>query len=270
MLKVQNPGITGAFLFFGEIIMKIITWNVNGLRACMEKGWKEFFLQADADLFGIQETKLQPDQISLDLPGYHIYYNSAEKKGYSGTAVFAKKEPDSVRCGIGIEQHDHEGRVITLEYPDFYYVNCYTPNAQNELKRLPYRMQWENDFRQYLKELNMKKPVILSGDLNVAHEEIDLKNPKENRNNAGFSDEERGMMTELLKSGFTDVYRYLYPGKTEAYTWWSYRFRARERNAGWRIDYFIVSDDLLSSVRNCTILSDVTGSDHCPVMLEIF
>lgn len=270
MLKVQNPGITGAFLFFGEIIMKIITWNVNGLRACMEKGWKEFFLQADADLFGIQETKLQPDQISLDLPGYHIYYNSAEKKGYSGTAVFAKKEPESVRYGIGIDQHDHEGRVITLEYPDFYYVNCYTPNAQNELKRLAYRMQWENDFRQYLKSLNMAKPVILSGDLNVAHEEIDLKNPKENRNNAGFSDEEREKMTELLRSGFTDVYRFLYPEKTDAYTWWSYRFRARERNAGWRIDYFIISDDLKSSVSDCTILSDVTGSDHCPVMLEIF
>ena len=250
--------------------MKIITWNVNGLRACMDKGWMDFFLQADADLFGIQETKLQPEQISLDLPGYQIYFNSAEKKGYSGTAVFARKEPLSVSCGIGIEEHDHEGRVITLEYPDFYYVNCYTPNAQNELKRLSYRVRWEDDFRQYLKSLNMKKPVILCGDLNVAHQEIDLKNPKENRNNAGFTDEERGKMTELLKSGFTDAFRYLYPDRTDAYSWWSYRFRARERNAGWRIDYFIISDDLKKKVRDCMILSDVMGSDHCPVLLEIF
>ena len=249
--------------------MKLVTWNVNGLRACMAKGWLDFFNEIDADIFGIQETKLQPDQISLDLPGYHIYFNSAEKKGYSGTAVFAKKEPINVTRGIGIDEHDHEGRVLTLEYPEFFYVCCYTPNSQNELARLGYRMRWEQDFRYYLQGLNMKKPVILCGDLNVAHEEIDIKNPKENRRNAGFTDEERDKMSQLLASGFTDIFRKLYPDRRDAYSWWSYRFKARERNAGWRIDYFIISDDLCDRVRDCTILSDVYGSDHCPVLLEL-
>lgn len=221
--------------------MKFISWNVNGLRACVQKGFLDFFNSIDADFFCIQESKLQAGQIDLDLPGYHQYWNYAEKKGYSGTAIFAKNEPLSVSYGIGIEEHDKEGRVITLEYDNFYLVTCYTPNSQNELKRLPYRMQWEDDFREYLKTLDAKKPVVLCGDLNVAHNEIDLKNPKTNRKNAGFSDEERAKMTELLGSGFTDTFRYFYPDAEGIYSWWSYRFKAREKNAGWRIDYFITS-----------------------------
>ena len=247
--------------------MKLITWNVNGLRACLGKGFLDFFNAMDADAFCLQETKLQPHQIELDLPGYHIYWNSAEKKGYSGTALITKTEPLSVTCGLGIPEHDTEGRVITAEYEDFYLVCCYTPNAQNELARIDYRMQWEDDFRAYLMALDQKKPVVLCGDLNVAHEEIDLKNPKSNRGNAGFSDQERGKMTELLSSGFADSFRSLYPDKEGAYTWWSYRFNARKNNAGWRIDYFILSDRLLPRVEDQVIRSDVTGSDHCPVEL---
>ena len=221
--------------------MKLISWNVNGLRACIQKGFLDFFHETDADIFCIQESKLQEGQIDLPLPGYFSYWNYAKKKGYSGTAIFTKKEPLNVTYGIGIEEHDKEGRVITLEYPDFYMVTCYTPNSQNELARLPYRMQWEDDFRAYLKRLDGSKPVILCGDLNVAHEEIDLKNPKTNRKNAGFSDEEREKMTKLLDAGFTDTFRYFYPDTEQIYSWWSYRFRAREKNAGWRIDYFITS-----------------------------
>lgn len=228
--------------------MKFISWNVNGLRACVQKGFLDFFNSIDADFFCIQESKLQAGQIDLDLPGYHQYWNYAEKKGYSGTAIFAKNEPLSVSYGIGIEEHDREGRVITLEYDNFYLVTCYTPNSQNELKRLPYRMQWEDDFREYLKALDAQKPVVLCGDLNVAHNEIDLKNPKTNRKNAGFSDEERAKMTELLGSGFTDTFRYFYPDAEGIYSWWSYRFKAREKNAGWRIDYFITSS---ASMINC-------------------
>ena len=249
--------------------MKFISWNVNGLRACVQKGFLDFFNSIDADFFCIQESKLQAGQIDLDLPGYHQYWNYAEKKGYSGTAIFAKNEPLSVSYGIGIEEHDKEGRVITLEYDNFYLVTCYTPNSQNELKRLPYRMQWEDDFREYLKTLDAKKPVVLCGDLNVAHNEIDLKNPKTNRKNAGFSDEERAKMTELLGSGFTDTFRYFYPDAEGIYSWWSYRFKAREKNAGWRIDYFIVSDRLRDKIRRAEILADVEGSDHCPVLLEL-
>lgn len=247
--------------------MRLVTWNVNGLRACLGKGFLDFFQRVDADVVCLQETKLQPDQIALELPGYRLFWNSAEKKGYSGTAVFTRVEPLSVTCGIGLDAHDHEGRVITAEFDGFFLVCCYTPNAQNELARIDYRMQWEDDFRAYLMELDKKKPVVLCGDLNVAHEEIDLKNPKSNRGSAGFSDQERGKMTELLSSGFTDTFRALYPDRTGAYTWWSYRFNARKNNAGWRIDYFIVSDRLLPRVRDNIIHAEVEGSDHCPVEL---
>ena len=249
--------------------MKFISWNVNGLRACVQKGFLDFFNSIDADFFCIQESKLQAGQIDLDLPGYHQYWNYAEKKGYSGTAIFAKNEPLSVSYGIGIEEHDREGRVITLEYDNFYLVTCYTPNSQNELKRLPYRMQWEDDFREYLKTLDAKKPVVLCGDLNVAHNEIDLKNPKTNRKNAGFSDEERSKMTELLGSGFTDTFRYFYPDAEGIYSWWSYRFKAREKNAGWRIDYFITSKRINDKLKKAAIHTDVLGSDHCPVEVDI-
>ena len=249
--------------------MKFISWNVNGLRACVQKGFLDFFNSIDADFFCIQESKLQAVQIDLDLPGYHQYWNYAEKKGYSGTAIFAKNEPLSVSYGIGIEEHDREGRVITLEYDNFYLVTCYTPNSQNELKRLPYRMQWEDDFREYLKTLDAKKPVVLCGDLNVAHNEIDLKNPKTNRRNAGFSDEERAKMTELLGSGFTDTFRYFYPDAEGIYSWWSYRFKAREKNAGWRIDYFITSKRINDKLKKAAIHTDVLGSDHCPVEVDI-
>lgn len=249
--------------------MKFISWNVNGLRACVQKGFLDFFNSIDADFFCIQESKLQAGQIDLDLPGYHQYWNYAEKKGYSGTAIFAKNEPLSVSYGIGIEEHDKEGRVITLEYDNFYLVTCYTPNSQNELKRLPYRMQWEDDFREYLKTLDAKKPIVLCGDLNVAHNEIDLKNPKTNRKNAGFSDEERAKMTELLGSGFTDTFRYFYPDAEGIYSWWSYRFKAREKNAGWRIDYFITSKRINDKLKKAAIHTDVLGSDHCPVEVDI-
>lgn len=249
--------------------MKFISWNVNGLRACVQKGFLDFFNSIDADFFCIQESKLQAGQIDLDLLGYHQYWNYAEKKGYSGTAIFAQNEALSVSYGIGIEEHDKEGRVITLEYDNFYLVTCYTPNSQNELKRLPYRMQWEDDFREYLKTLDAKKPVVLCGDLNVAHNEIDLKNPKTNRKNAGFSDEERAKMTELLGSGFTDTFRYFYPDAEGIYSWWSYRFKAREKNAGWRIDYFITSKRINDKLKKAAIHTDVLGSDHCPVELDI-
>ena len=249
--------------------MKFISWNVNGLRACVQKGFLDFFNSIDADFFCIQESKLQAGQIDLDLPGYHQYWNYAEKKGYSGTAIFAKNEPLCVSYGIGIEEHDKEGRVITLEYDNFYLITCYTPNSQNELKRLPYRMQWEDDFREYLKTLDAKKPVVLCGDLNVAHNEIDLKNPKTNRKNAGFSDEERAKMTELLGSGFTDTFRYFYPDAEGIYSWWSYRFKAREKNAGWRIDYFITSKRINDKLKKAAIHTDVLGSDHCPVEVDI-
>lgn len=249
--------------------MKFISWNVNGLRACVQKGFLDYFHSVDADFFCIQESKLQEGQIALDLPGYHQYWNYAEKKGYSGTAIFAKKEPFSVSYGIGIDEHDREGRVITLEYDNFYLVTCYTPNSQNELARLPYRMTWEDDFLAYLKSLDVKKPVILCGDLNVAHEEIDLKNPKSNRQNAGFSDEERAKMTALLQAGFTDTFRYFYPDTEGLYSWWSYRFKAREKNAGWRIDYFITSERLAPQLKKAAIHTEIFGSDHCPVELDI-
>lgn len=249
--------------------MKLISWNVNGLRACMQKGFLDFFREADADIFCLQETKMQEGQLALDLPGYHQYWNYAEKKGYSGTAVFTKKEPLRVTFGIGVEEHDHEGRVITCEYEDFYFVTVYTPNSQDELKRLDYRMQWEDAFRAYLKGLEESKPVIVTGDMNVAHREIDLKNPKTNRRNAGFTDEERGKFTELLDAGFVDTYRYFYPDQEGIYSWWSYRFRARERNSGWRIDYFCVSESLKDRLEDAAILTEVYGSDHCPVMLLI-
>lgn len=249
--------------------MKFISWNVNGLRACVQKGFLDFFNSIDADFFCIQESKLQAGQIDLDLPSYHQYWNYAEKKGYSGAAIFAKNKALSVSYGIGIEEHDKEGRVITLEYDNFYLVTCYTPNSQNELKRLPYRMQWEDDFREYLKTLDAKKPVVLCGDLNVAHNEIDLKNPKTNRKNAGFSDEERAKMTELLGSGFTDTFRYFYPDAEGIYSWWSYRFKAREKNAGWRIDYFITSKRINDKLKKAAIHTDVLGSDHCPVEVDI-
>ncbi|MGN0362638.1 MAG: exodeoxyribonuclease III [Bilifractor sp.] len=248
--------------------MKFISWNVNGLRACVGKGFTEYFQQADADFFCIQESKLQEGQIDFAPEGYHCYWNYAEKKGYSGTAIFAKEKPLSVSYGIGIDEHDHEGRVITLEYDSFFLVTCYTPNSQSELKRLDYRMHWEDDFRTYLTGLNKRKGVIVCGDLNVAHEEIDIRNPKTNRRNAGFTDEEREKMTELLAAGFTDSYRMLYPDKVE-YSWWSYRFKAREKNAGWRIDYFLVSDDMKSAIRDALIHTDVMGSDHCPVELDL-
>lgn len=249
--------------------MKFISWNVNGLRACVQKGFLDFFHTIDADFFCIQESKLQEGQIDLDLPGYHQYWNYAEKKGYSGTAIFTKQEPLTVTYGIGIPEHDREGRVITLEYETFYLVTCYTPNSQNELARLPYRMDWEDAFLSYLKVLDEKKPVILCGDLNVAHQEIDLKNPKTNHQNAGFSDEERAKMTTLLESGFTDTFRYFYPDTEGIYSWWSYRFKAREKNAGWRIDYFITSKSLDDKLEKAAILTDILGSDHCPVELDI-
>lgn len=249
--------------------MKLISWNVNGLRACVQKGFLDYFHAADADFFCIQESKLQEGQITLDLPDYHQYWNYAEKKGYSGTAIFAKKEPLNVTRGIGTAIYDTEGRVITLEYDTFYLVTCYIPNSQNELARLSYRMEWEDAFRTYLLQLDRKKPVILCGDLNVAHTEIDLKNPKTNRKNAGFSDEEREKMTELLSAGFTDTFRYFYPDAEGIYSWWSYRFKAREKNAGWRIDYFLTSKRLDSSLTGAAIHTDVFGSDHCPVELTI-
>ena len=249
--------------------MKLISWNVNGLRACLGKGFQDVFHTLDADMFCLQETKMQPGQAQVDCDGYEEYWYSAEKKGYSGTALFTKRKPLEVVCGIGMEQHDHEGRVITAEYEEFYLVTCYTPNSQNELKRLDYRMQCEDDFRDYLKELDAVKPVILCGDLNVAHEEIDLKNPKTNRKNAGFTDEERTKMTELLAAGFTDSFRHLHPDATDIYSWWSYRFKARQNNAGWRIDYFIVSDRIKDKIQKAEILTDIMGSDHCPVLLEI-
>ena len=249
--------------------MKFISWNVNGIRACMGKGFEEYFKSADADIFCLQETKMQEGQLDFDPEGYHCYWNYAEKKGYSGTAIFSKAEPVSVTYGIGIEEHDKEGRVITAEYEDFYFITCYTPNSQNELKRLDYRMVWEDDFLAYLKKLEETKPVILCGDLNVAHKEIDLKNPKTNRKNAGFTDEERNKMSTLLDSGFTDTFRYFYPDREEIYSWWSYRFSAREKNAGWRIDYFIVSDSLRDRLESADIHTQIYGSDHCPVELVI-
>jgi len=249
--------------------MKLISWNVNGLRACVEKGFLDFFQQTNADFFCLQETKMQPNQLTLDLPGYHQYFNSADKKGYSGTAVFSKHEPLNVTYGIGIDQHDHEGRVITLEMNDFYLVTVYTPNSQDGLARLDYRMQWEDDFHRYLKTLEQHKPVIVCGDLNVAHTEIDLKNPKTNRKNAGFTDEERQKLTTLLNDGFIDTFRYFYPDATEIYSWWSYRFKAREKNAGWRIDYFLISQSLLPRLKAAQIHTDIFGSDHCPVSIEI-
>ena len=249
--------------------MKFISWNVNGLRACVKKGFLDFFQTIDADFFCIQESKLQGGQITLDLPGYHQYWNYAEKKGYSGTAVFTKNEPLSVTYGIGMEEHDKEGRVITLEYDNFYLVTCYTPNSQNELARLPYRMKWEDDFLSYIKTLDAQKPVILCGDLNVAHNEIDLKNPGTNHKNAGFSDEERAKMTCLLESGFTDTFRYFYPDTEGIYSWWSYRFQERGKNAGWRIDYFLTSKRLYNNSEEAAIHTDVYGSDHCPIELQI-
>ena len=247
--------------------MRFLSWNVNGLRACMQKGFMEFFHQVDADFFCLQETKLQEGQIDMDLPGYHQYWCYAEKKGYSGTAIFAKHEPLSVSYGIGVPELDTEGRVITLEYPNFYLVTCYTPNAQRELARIDHRMVWEGAFRDYLVKLDSQKPVILCGDLNVAHQEIDLKNPASNRGNAGFSDQERNAFTKLLEAGFTDSFRHLYPDVAEAYTWWSYMFKSRERNTGWRIDYFVVSNRLQDDIRDAVIHKDILGSDHCPVEL---
>lgn len=246
---------------------KLISWNVNGLRACAEKGFMEFFKEADADIFCLQETKLQKGQIDLDLPGYYQYWNYAEKKGYSGTAIFSKEEPLSVSYGMGIEVHDHEGRIITLEFGNFYMVTVYTPNSQDELKRLDYRMQWEDDFLVFLKNLEKEKPVIVCGDLNVAHREIDLKNPKTNRKNAGFTDEERAKFTALTEAGFTDTFRYFYPELEGAYSWWSYRFHAREKNAGWRIDYFLTSKALNNTLKDAVIYKDILGSDHCPIGL---
>ena len=248
--------------------MKFISWNVNGFRACLTKGFEEFFKDADADFFCIQETKMQPGQAEFETPDYYQYWYSAEKKGYSGTAIFAKKEPISVSYGLGIEEHDHEGRAITLEYEDFYLLCVYTPNAQRELARLSYRMEWEDALREYMKKLDSKKPVIYCGDLNVAHKEIDLKNPKTNHFSAGFSDEERGRFTELLEAGFKDTFRSLYPDKIQ-YSWWSYMYGARAKNVGWRIDYFVVSDRILEKVKDSFILNEIMGSDHCPVGIEI-
>ena len=248
---------------------KLISWNVNGLRACVTKGFTDFFNEIDADIFCVQETKLQQGQIELPLEGYHQYWNYAEKKGYSGTAMFTKEEPLSVTYGIGIQEHDSEGRVITAEFPEFYMVTCYTPNSQNELRRLDYRMEWEDAFLDYLQSLRKNKPVVLCGDLNVAHREIDLKNPKTNRKNAGFTDEERSKITALLNSGYTDTFRHFYPDTEGVYSWWSYRFRAREKNAGWRIDYFITSAELDDKLVSAAIHTDVMGSDHCPVELVL-
>ena len=249
--------------------MKCISWNVNGIRACVKKGFLDFFKEADADIFCIQETKMQEGQLDLELDGYEQYWNYAVKKGYSGTAVFTKERPLAVTYGMAIEEHDQEGRVITLEYEDFYFVTVYTPNSQSELARLDYRMTWEDDFLAYLKGLEEKKPVVFCGDLNVAHKEIDLKNPKTNRKNAGFTDEESGKFTDLLAAGFTDTFRYLYPDVEGIYSWWSYRFSARAKNAGWRIDYFCVSDCLKDKIEDAKILTDVMGSDHCPIELDI-
>ncbi|MDO5100598.1 MAG: exodeoxyribonuclease III [Eubacteriales bacterium] len=249
--------------------MRFVSWNVNGLRAAVQKGFNEFFQDIDADFFCIQESKLQEGQIDLSTPGYHQYWNYAVKKGYSGTAIFAKREPQLVRYGIGIEEHDQEGRVITLTYPEFHLVTVYTPNSKDGLLRLDYRMQWEDAFLAYLKELEKTAPVIFCGDLNVAHTEIDLKNPKTNRRNAGFTDEERGKFSIALESGFVDTFRHLYPDVTDAYSWWSYRFKAREKNVGWRIDYFVVSEALRANIKEARIHADVFGSDHCPVSLEL-
>ena len=249
--------------------MKLISWNVNGLRAIYKKGFIDIFKSLDADIFCIQETKMQEGQIELDLDGYYEYYNYAERKGYSGTAIFTKDKPINATYGIGVEEHDKEGRVITLEFDNFYMVNCYTPNSGRELARLDYRMIWEEEFRKYLKKLDNKKPVIICGDLNVAHNEIDLKNPKSNRKNAGFTDQEREKIDILLKSGFTDTFRKIYPEKEGCYTWWSYMFNARANNAGWRIDYFLISDRISKNIKDAYIYSDVMGSDHCPVGLEI-
>ncbi|WP_300348840.1 exodeoxyribonuclease III [Clostridium sp.] len=247
--------------------MKLISWNVNGIRACVKKGFLDYFKAEDADIFCLQETKLQEGQIDLDLEGYHQYWNYAEKKGYSGTAIFTKKEPLNVYYGINMEHHDKEGRVITLEFEDFFMVTVYTPNSQSALARLEYRMEWENDFKNYLLELSKSKGVVVCGDLNVAHKEIDLKNPKSNRKNAGFTDEERNKFSELLQSGFIDTYRYFYPDLEGTYSWWSYRFNARKNNAGWRIDYFLVSNNLESRIKDAKIDTDILGSDHCPVKL---
>lgn len=249
--------------------MRLISWNVNGLRACVNKGFLDFFKEIDADIFCIQESKLQEGQIQLELEGYHQYWNHAVKKGYSGTAIFTKAEPLSVTYGIGKEEHDQEGRVITLEFSEFYMVTVYTPNSQNELARLPYRMEWERDFLAYLKELETRKPVVFCGDLNVAHQEIDLKNPKTNRKNAGFTDEEREKFSQLLDAGFIDTFRYFYPEQEQIYSWWSYRFKAREKNAGWRIDYFCVSEALKDRLEDAKIHTEIMGSDHCPVELDI-
>lgn len=249
--------------------MKLISWNVNGLRAVINKGFMDFFKKADADIFCVQETKMQEGQLELILDGYYQYWNSAEKKGYSGTAIFTKEKPLNVSYGLGIEEHDKEGRIITLEFENFYFVDCYTPNSKRELERLDYRMVWEDEVRKYLKKLDEVKPVIYCGDLNVAHEEIDLKNPKTNRKNAGFTDEERNKMTELLSAGFTDSFRYLYPEKENCYSWWSYMGHAREKNVGWRIDYFIVSNSIQEKIKDSIIHSDVMGSDHCPIELQI-
>ena len=249
--------------------MKLISWNVNGLRACVQKGFLDIFNEMDADFFCLQETKLQEGQIQLDLPGYYQYWNYAEKKGYSGTAIFTKKKPLQVLYGIGINEHDKEGRVITLEYETFYLITCYTPNAQNELARLPYRMEWEDAFLSYLEQLKAKKSVIFCGDLNVAHQEIDLKNPKTNRMNAGFTDEERGKFSTMLSHGYIDTFRHFYPNMEQIYSWWSYRFKAREKNAGWRIDYFITSADLKDKLLDAKIHTEIMGSDHCPVELDI-
>ncbi len=250
--------------------MKLISWNVNGIRACLNKGFAGSFKQLDADIFCLQETKCQPEQVDLEFEGYTSYWNSAEKKGYSGTAIFTKQKPLNVTYGIGIEEHDKEGRVITLEFEKFYMVDIYTPNSKRELERLDYRQIWEDEIRKYLLKLNETKPVIMCGDLNVAHEEIDLKNPKTNRHNAGFTDEERKKMTELLDAGFIDSFRYLYPDKENAYSWWSYMGHAREKNVGWRIDYFIVSKSIENEIKEATIYPEIIGSDHCPVGLEIF
>lgn len=252
-----------------KFMKKLISWNVNGIRACAGKGFMDFFNSIDADIFCIQESKMQEGQLTLDMPGYYQYWNYADKKGYSGTAIFTKEKSLSETKGIGIDEHDHEGRVITLEYENFYMVTVYTPNSQNELARLDYRMKWEDDFRAYLKKLEENKPVIVCGDMNVAHNEIDLKNPKTNRKNAGFTDEEREKMTVLLDDGFIDTFRYFYPDQENIYSWWSYRFKAREKNVGWRIDYFLTSESLKDKLIDAKIHTDIMGSDHCPVELDI-
>lgn len=249
--------------------MRFVSWNVNGFRACLGKGFMESFATLDADVFCLQETKMQVGQVEVDLPGYQQYWNSADKKGYSGTAVFCREQPEAVTYDMGIEEHDHEGRVITLEFPLFYLVTVYTPNSKRELERLAYRMQWEDDFREYLLRLEAKKPVVVCGDLNVAHTEIDLKNPKTNRHNAGFTDEERAKFTQLLAAGFTDSFRYLYPDKTGIYSWWSYLRKARDTNAGWRIDYFLVSESVKEKISEAAIHNEIYGSDHCPVSLDL-